>query len=121
MLLIPKKYRHTCTINYVSAQEDKLFPTHCTENSDVYKCKHAGLQIRHDLQQSDGHSGLNVSRHDAMAVVPESLHMFPSVLFGGQDSVNDLLVCDEETEQRLNDKVLSIAQDIIYTAGKGRS
>ena len=99
-------------------QEDKLNPTQCTENSDVYKCIHAAWQICHDLQQSDEHSGLNVSRHDAMAVVPESLHMFLSVLFGGQDTVNDLLVCDEETEQRLNDKVLSIAQDIIYTASK---
>ena len=102
MLLMPMKYRHTSTINYVAAQEDKRFPTQCTENRDVYKCIHAALQS-HDLQQSDEHSCLNVSRHNAMVVVPESLHMFLSVLFDGQDIAHDLLVCVEETEQLLND------------------
>jgi hypothetical protein len=77
---------------------------------------HAAMQIAMDLEDTPGHesgwTGIDIEH--STKIIPDSLFLFLSVLFGGVRSL------DPTAEKASNDKqttaILSIAQDIIYQA-----
>ena len=126
------------------------------------------LKIRSDILSQPTHQGLNISREDALACVPESLYMFIRPKLGGQyllenglndsddndkkddsdfvngedneaesaedygDDEQDSTDSEEEErnqsnqrekrnqENQVETRVLSIAQDLVYSVSGGR-
>ena len=73
-------------------------PTYQPNNSEFHSIVHAALQIRKDLTNTPGHKGLKVSKDGAKKVIPESLHLFSSIVFGGQGVLDEILVGESDDE-----------------------
>ena len=139
MLLIPTKFKHTLSAAATQVDSDEfLMPTYQPNNSEFHSIVHAALQIRKDLTNTPGHKGLKVSKDGAKKVIPESLHLFLSIVFGGQGVLDEILVGESDDEDDNEDDIrtadskeqfqfkgpenhlFSIAQDIVYATSKGK-
>ena len=99
MLLIPTKFKHTLSAAATQVDSDEfLMPTYQPNNSEFHSIVHAALQIRKDLTNTPGHKGLKVSKDGAKKVIPESLHLFLSIVFGGQGVLDEILVGESDDE-----------------------
>ena len=59
---------------------------------------HAALQIRKDLTNTPGHKDLKESKDGTKKVIPESHHLFSSIVFGGQGVLDEILVGESDDE-----------------------
>ena len=89
---------------------------------------HSALHLRRDLEEKHGHPSAwqDLTSSAVSRIVPESLFLFLSVLFGGTD-VLDLLddiggggSNDGQAYGDDQERILNIAQDIIFAISKGR-
>lgn len=147
MLLIPSKYQFSLISDAVTEgfnPNEPIYSATTTDNTFINSV-HTALKIHSDIDSMCGHKGLNVSVEEAKKIVPESLYNFLCVVSRGQNSLDEILeseFCDSnqfleddevetEAENKSNDtyedrksiyenKILSIAQDIIYLASKGK-
>lgn len=140
MLLIPIKYQFTLVSEAVTGgfnPTERLCDTTRSDNPFI-DIVHTGLKIHGDMNAMSGHKGLDISEDAAKKIVPESLFMLLSLLIRGQSSLDEMLDSEEEIEDDENcedddsgpfggnrrnyfdKKILSIAQDIIYVASKGK-
>lgn len=102
-----------CTDNKdVTETENVLLRTFCTTNYDADLLRtiyHLCSQVKMDLKDSVGHSTYeNIDKVNAEAIIPPSLFLLVSMLLG------------ENNDSAHFERILGIAQDIIYTASKGR-
>ena len=76
---------------------------------------HTALQLRANRKDSPGHdtSWRGIDMGHVLDVIPNSLYLFLSVLFGGEN-ILEL----EKQDNSLKVRICSIAQDIVYTASK---
>ena len=64
------------------------------------------LKLRSDIFGKPTHQGLNVCKEDAIACVPESLHMFIRLMLGGQSLLeNGLSDCDDDDKDGKSDVI----------------
>ena len=98
-----------------SAAEDMSIPQGSTSLQELV---HTALKIRDDLQSTQGHAAGwgGIDKEHVDKVVPQSLHLFLSVLFGGMS----FLSCDEDKSANIETRICSIAQDIVYVVSNGR-
>ena len=63
--------------------------------------------------------GINVSEDRAIDSIPDNLYMFLNLLLGGQRLLEDELY-DDKNEARRRIRIISIAQDLMYTGNGDR-
>lgn len=145
MLLIPNKYQFSL-ISQAATGTDCFNPGEPLGNATTYDnpfidIVHTGLKVNGDMNATSGHKGLDVSEEAARKIVPESLYMLLSLLIRGQASLDEMWeseedvvdddnsdnddddilgICGSNLQNYFKNKILSIAQDIIYVASKGK-
>jgi hypothetical protein len=97
----------------LSDEEDSF---HLRDTNHTQEMVHAALKIRMDLQDTPGHSAGwgGIDNEHVADIVPNSLFLFLSVLFGGISALTQETVCNDENA------ILSIAQYIVYGVSKKR-
>ena len=86
-VLVPIKFSHipvSQVLNQQTQSESRIPVFQPDERDDFLSLVHVALKIRSDILSQPSHQGLNVSREDALACVPESLYMFIRLMLGGQ-------------------------------------
>ena len=117
-------------------------PIYNPPKDDFLSMVHMALKLRSDVLAQATYKGLNVNEEEALACVPDSLYMFLRLLIGGQSTLEigdgeDGVDCDDGSEGGVEcdgdadhadrkesitlSRVLSIAQDIVYSASGGKS
>ena len=135
LLLYPSdnsQYVIACALSDISDRKDN-----CNEDdaptireqlpsvNELQEIVHSALQLRADLERMPGHDkawrGLTADAVEA--IVPDSLYLFLSVLFGGSDVLETGTDDQGEIETSANAKkqrILNIAQDIVFALSKGK-
>ena len=131
LLLYPSdksQYVIACALSDISDRKDD-----CDEDdaptiqlppvNELQEIVHSALQLRADLERMPGHDkewrGLTTDAVEA--IIPDSLYLFLSVLFGG----TDVLDTDDQGEiessaSSTKQRILNIAQDIVFALSKGK-
>ena len=123
-LLIPNNYAKTLLSDtHYDAQsddnddqyEDTIAPYEPADNLFVYMV-HVAPRLTKDLNETDGHTGLNINEDGYINCIPDSLYMFLSMMYGGLD------ILDKESnyENPRQSQILSVAQDIAYGVSEGK-
>ena len=129
-ILVPKQFAHIAIDQIVASSHDSntevckmtLFKPDDTFLSLV----HVALRLRADILSHKPYVGMNISKDEAAASVPETLHMFMKVLYGGQEAFDEDIEEDEEENTCINnnahfcDRALSVAQDIVFGVSGGK-
>lgn len=95
--------------------------THQTDDSFL-SMVHVSLRIRGDMLSHPKTDGIEISEDRAIDYVPDSLYMFLNLLLGGQQLLEDNVNSeDDDNDDDKHDsfcqtRILSIAQDLVYTA-----
>ena len=82
---------------------------------------HVALRLRGELKQMPGYKGVSITEEAAVGCIPEILHLFLSLLFGGSDVLE---IGENEYYKRekwTKNIIMSIAQDIVFGLSKGKS
>ena len=91
--------------------------------NELQEIVHSALRLRADLERMPGHDtawrGLTADAVEA--IVPDSLYLFLSVLFGG----TDVLETDDDQQEDMGhtatkQRIFNIAQDIVFALSKGK-
>ena len=86
-VLVPIKFCHIFVSQVLNqqTQSEPVIPVYQPdERDDFLSMVHVALTLRSDILGKPTHQGLNVCKDDAIACVPESLHMFIRRMLGGQ-------------------------------------
>jgi len=115
-VLVPTKFQHI-PISTLLKDEDiehtiPAFKHHDEDN--FLSMVHVALRIRGDILSHQKPVGIDVSEDKAIDCIPNSLYMFLNLLMGGQRFIEDD-VEDDRNESMDQTRILSIAQDIVYT------
>ena len=81
---------------------------------------HVALKLRSDVLTHPSYQGFKVTTAAAVESVPDSLHMFLKVLYGGQDVIQTECDSVNNNEDTQNERVLSVGQDIVYGVSNGK-
>ncbi|CAH3018507.1 unnamed protein product [Porites evermanni] len=123
-VLVPIKFSHipvSQVLNQQTQSESRIPVFQPDERDDFLSLVHVALKIRSDILSQPSHQGLNVSREDALACVPESLYMFIRLMLGGQYLLENVSNDKKRNqENHVETRVLSIAQDLVYSVSGGR-
>lgn len=76
---------------------------------------HVALQIQNDMISHPKQEGIDISENRAIDSIPNSLYMFLSLLLDGQHLLEDDVEDDDKNRAKRHLRVLSIAQDLMYT------
>ena len=118
-VLVPSKFQHLPVSAMINDDGDvkRLIPTFKHDDQDTFLTMvHVTLQIRGDMLSHPKPIGLDISTDIAIDCVPDSLYMFLSLLLGGQRLLENDELDDEKHENRQRLRIISIAQDLMYTA-----
>ena len=123
-LLVPTKFRHirlSAMVKDDGVELTILTFTHQTDDSFL-SMVHVSLRIRGDMLSHPNTEGIEISEDKAIDYVPDSLFMFLNLLLGGQQLLEDNVNSeDDDNDDDKHDsfcqtRILSIAQDLVYTA-----
>ena len=124
MLLIPTKYEQAAFFRTIQEAKDfdETFelPQYQQHDNIFLSLVHVALKIRKDMTDTGGHKGFCVSDEDARACIPDSLYMFLKLLYSGQAAIDECNVEEEDEEELLRTKILSVAQDLVYGVSGGK-
>ena len=117
-VLVPTKFRHIPVSAMVKDSiTDKLIPSLEQEDTDTFLTMvHVALQIRGDMLSHPKPEGIDISEDRAINSIPDSLYMFLNLLLGGQRLLEEDELDDDKNEARRRLRIISIAQDLMYTA-----
>ena len=89
------------------------------KDNNLQELIHTALKLRLDLQDTPGHTAgwKGIDQKHVEKVVPDSLFLFLSVLFGGTSALDDSQTGESDSEAT---NIFSIAQDIVYGVSKHR-
>ena len=98
-----------------SLSEDEE-PSFSTQPTSLQEIVHAALHIQADLKETPGHDAgwHGIDREHVTKIIPNSLFICLSVLFGGDLVLEDSVGLDLNLMTQLN----SIALDTVYAASK---
>lgn len=85
-------------------------------DDDFVSMVHVALKLRGDIVSHPGFKGVNVNKAAEIASVPQSVHAFLTILFGGLSSVDEVIEnCDvEDPEILMKHRGLSTGQDLVF-------
>lgn len=123
-VLVPFKFRHVPVSAMMSDNTEnieRLIPSFKHHNEDMFLTMvHVALKIRSDMVSHPRPNGIDISEERALDSIPNSLYMFLNLLLGGQCLLEDDEVDDDSSIIRSTAKhhlrIMSIAQDLMYTA-----
>ena len=102
--------------------EESIIPKYHPEYRDeLLALIHVALRLRGDIMEQKVYSGISVTENAAIDSIPESLHMFLSVLFGGQEILDLGENEDYECGKWTKNVKMSIAQDMVFGVSKGKN
>lgn len=90
MVLVPNKLLHIPVSQLLNNDSDTDDDEHSIpvympqEQDDFLSMVHVALKLRSDILAHPSHKGINVSKEDAIACIPDSVYMFVRLLLGGQ-------------------------------------
>lgn len=124
ILLVPRQFGHIPITQLATEdQEDFAIPRYDSQESGFLEMVHLALKLRSDILQAPEYKGFQISDDEAIACVPDSLFMFLRLMIGGQSLLD--YEADEREEKVMTEKeskvqnvVLSIAQDLVYSVSK---
>ena len=125
-VLIPSEFSHIPISLLLSRKEqDCMIPLHRSGDDIFLSLIHVALKLRSDILSHPPHKGFELSREAEFKCIPESLYMFLKILYGGQSVLENDKEEDPEsdggsTSARLDDRVLSVAQDIVFGTSNGK-
>jgi len=105
-----------------SQTSEDTHPPWAMEATPLEEIVHTALQLRADLRDKRGHnSGWHgIDNDHVLEIIPDSLYLFLSVLFGGEKVLGYADEEEQTTNEGLHTRICSIAQDIIFTASKSK-
>ena len=123
-LLVPTKFRHLPVSAMINNDDDddemeKTIPTFKHQTDDSFlSMVHVSLRIRNDILSHPRPEGIEVNEDKAIDCVPDSLYIFLNLLLGGQRLIEEDIDADLDDNKDLfrQTRILSIAQDIMFTA-----
>ncbi len=119
-VLVPFKFRHVPVSAMMAdnaANTERLIPSFKYHDHDMFRhMVHVALQIRGDMLSHPRPSGIDISEGRAIDSIPNSLYMFLNLLLGGQCLLEDEELDHDQSTARRHLRVISIAQDLMYTA-----
>ena len=119
-VLIPTKFHHIPLSDMVKDDGVKLtIPPFKHQTDDSFLAMvHVALRIRGDMLSHPKPDGIEISEDRAIDYVPDSLYMFLNLLLGGQQLLENKVNTDGDYkhDSLRQTRILSIAQDLIYTA-----
>lgn len=136
-ILVPMQFRHV-PLSEVCDNEHSTspIPQYKPQEDDFLSMVHVALKLRSDILAHPAYTGVNLSEEEAIDCVPDRLYMFIRLLLGGQSVLDidkddspytggDEEAGDSDTEtlrreQRIQSRVLSHAQDLIYSVCGGK-
>lgn len=77
---------------------------------------YVALQVRNDMVSHPKQEGIDISENRAIDSIPNSLYMFLNFSLGGQRLLEDDVEDDDKNTAKRHLRVLSIGQDLMYTA-----
>lgn len=98
MMLIPTKFQHNLTaqmaeINYFKTQ-DQNAPLNGSKYANIVK---VALETKKEMQAKSGESSLNITEETAIAMIPQSLYIYLSIIMDLKDYRRDEFEdCDKE-------------------------
>ena len=123
-ILLPVKYRNIPFSEWYDQDlDDELttIPVFKPPEDDFLSMVHVALKLRLDILSHPSYNGVDVSEEAAIDCVPPSVYMFIRLLLGGQSLLElDPDEQDEEEDAHKRTRVLSIAQDLVYSVSGGK-
>ena len=131
-VVVPKKHSHIpIAVTLDSSHEtitDSPIPVHQSDNDNLLSLVHVALQLRMDILNHAPYRGANISADDVHSCIPENLQLYLTILYGGQDACDNIDDInnvredegDETNNDATSDRVMSVAQDIIYGVSRGK-
>ena len=117
-VMIPAQFRDLPVAAIIN-QEDhfagNIPPAEIANQDEFLTLVHLALQIRKDIQEQPIPDSLNITESGAIDCIPDSLYMFLNLVFGGQE-----LLAEESESPDLQQRVLNIAQDVVYAVHGGK-
>jgi len=117
---IPTEYQPTAVLKLEDetqeAEETITLPRYEPDDDITLSLIHVALKIRGDMMAAPGHKGFSVSEDEAITCVPGSLYMLLKIMFGGQEVLED----SDKDENTVQNRVLSVAQDLVYCISGGK-
>lgn len=128
VLLIPKEYQNIPFSELVCEEESEFLHIPKYHASEVFLgMVHVALKLRSDVLSHSEHKEFAVSEENMISSVPENLFMFLRLILGGQSLLEEDLEeddpdCDDQsqTEARTQKRILSLAQDFVYSLTGGK-
>lgn len=130
-LLVPLKFNHLLLMKEAENNSDVPIPSYKpVEEDEFLSLVHVALKLRADVLSHPPYKGVDVHENAAIDCVPESLYIFLNLMLGGQEIILDSSLAEDEDDDdcEQNDakenckqsRILSIAQDLVYTVSHGR-
>lgn len=90
---------------------NRLIPSFKHEDNDTFLTMVHMALLSHPKPE-----GIDISEDRAIDSIPDSLYMFLNLLLGGQCLLEDDELDDDKNEARRRLRIISIAQNLMYTA-----
>lgn len=128
-ILLPIKFRNIPFSEWYDQDLEEgstTIPVFKPPEDDFLSMVHVALKLRSDILSQPSYNGVDVSKDAEIDCVPPSVYMFIHLLLGGQSLLeldpeeNDDELGDEEEESHKRTRVLSIAQDLVYSVSGGK-
>ena len=128
-ILIPKAFSQVPIAKLIENKDncnDTPF-TMQNQTNDFIELVHVSLKLRADILSHPKYTGISVNEDEIISCIPENLFVFLKVMFGGQNVLcngDDNEKGDESSlkkqESNVQQRILSIAQDLVYNVSGGR-
>ena len=126
-LLVPVKFGHLSMYSRLTHdaadeedQEDSSMHIYQSNDNSFLEMVHLALKLRSDILQEDVYKGFVINEDKMITCVPQSLYMFLRLMFGGQKILERDPKDEEDKESQVQDRILSIAQDLVYNISGGK-
>jgi uncharacterized protein YdcH (DUF465 family) len=127
-VLVPREFCHIPIAKMLSTdeeEEDNIFIPMYKPQDDIFlSLVHTALKLRSDILAHPPYKGVKVSKEAALSCVPDSVYMFLKVLYGGPEVLEDSQDKDDNSDDKnadiYEDRLLSVAQDLIYGVSHGK-
>ena len=126
-IIVPSSYSvvDVCDLLTNEGFEDLNLPAY-NENEMIHMV-HVALYLRSLILNQEENKRAELTEETSYACIPEALHIFMSLMYGGSDILDESLDTDDSPDDsfkkatRLRRSILNISQDIVYGVSKGKT
>ena len=118
-VMVPCKFKHIPVSALV--KDEELIPSFKPEdNNSFINMVHVAFQICGDMLSHPKPQSIDIGEASAIDSIPSSLYMFLNLLLGGQNILEHDQFEDGVKESKCKIRILSIAQDLMYTISSNK-